>query len=158
MKSRGLSGKGLGGGFKAKAKTAEQRREEDPDGFSRSRTGRLRVRDRAYMSHLHARQEPPLELGLPTEQTGVLELHHTKNPSGAKRRDCDATVVPLDRADHQFVELNPVEERALQRIFSAWSAFRYWCWKKGRSGTPEDALAFQAWVLAQLEREEAHGV
>ncbi|TDE87355.1 hypothetical protein [Deinococcus sp. S9] len=130
-----------------------KKKEARPDGFSRSATGRLQVRDAAWMRHLHDRQEPPLDIG--NGGGGPLELHHTASPFGGQRRACDATAVPLSREDHQFVEMNPREERALQRIFSAWSSFRYWCFKKGLSGAPEDALQFNAWVLEKLAEEEA---
>lgn len=145
-----------GSGFKSRGGGLKHRSEWREDGFHRNRLGALEVLDKAYMAELHRLGERPLDLGLPTEKIGVTELHHTLNPEGrgTRRRANDATVVPLDKADHMFIEADLREERALQRVFSTWSSFRYWCWKKGREGTGEDALAYNKWVLEKLEEED----
>lgn len=85
---------------------------------------------------------------------GPIELHHTKSPMGGQRRACDATVIPLRKSDHELLEMNPKEERLLQRAISTWASFSFWCWHQGLSGDPDDALAFNKWVLEKLEQEE----
>lgn len=127
-------------------------KKNDEDGLSRSGTGCLQVRAKTYMKHLHE-NPAPLQIA-PRPGEGPLELHHTKNPLGGLRRACDAAVIPLHRSDHELLEMNPNEERLLQRAISCWATFSYWCWSKGLAGTSQDALAFNAWVLTHMEAEQ----
>ena len=144
------------GGFKhSNARLKNKSPSDVPEGISRTRLGDLRVRDPGYLQALHESREPVLEIGSGLEKTGKLDLHHGVNPvKHSRRTHNDASVVPLDANDHlNFIEASAQEEKALQRVFSCFAAFRYWAYHHNRQGTTEDALAFQLWVLEKMEAE-----
>lgn len=108
------------------------------------------------MAALHAQKVQPLDLSSSLEKSGAMDLHHSASPvRHSKRRDFDSGVVPLDHNDHMALEAGAIEEKAFGRVFAIWSAFSYWAYRNGLEGAPEDALAFNAWVLEKLEEE--HG-
>lgn len=128
-----------------------------PDGVTTNRMGRLVVRNRAYMKHLHDAQTPPLDLRAETGEphpSGPLELHHTVHPDRAERRDNDAGVVPLLKTDHEWVEMHPTEERNLNRLFGVWSAFSFFCYQHEIDPeSPDAGQRFLLWVITRLETE-----
>lgn len=148
-------GWGRSGGIKKREGAPPPRAE--PDGITVTSQDRVRVRDRAYLAELHARREPPLDLrdvtGAPPR--GPLELHHVCNIDLNPPKWNDAAVVPLSRDDHGFVEMNPAEERNLLRLFGVWSAFSYWCFRRGTDPhSPSAGQQFLDWTIRKLKEEQ----
>ena len=145
------STKGLGSrGIASKKKTSA------PDEITTQRDGKIKVKAAGYMAKLHHARTRPLDItpeaGQPS--TGILELHHSFPPTSTTRRYCDASVVPLDRNDHLWVENTPAEERNLARLFGVWSAFSFWCHQTDTDPqSPDAGQKFLAWAITNLERE-----
>lgn len=124
---------------------------QPPQGISKDSLGRMRVHDNDYMAALHQAAIKPLDLGSGIPPLGIMELHHTAPPvKGKRRRDFDSSVVPLDKADHQAIEMNALEEKQFGRLFALWSIYQYWCYKHKESGDAESARRFHSWVLENM--------
>lgn len=133
-------------GLKSKRKSAPA--PEEP--IHRSPTGKLRVRDPAFMAAMHATRIEPLRLGV-APPVGVNDLHHGKNPEGGARRTNDASCVLLDHAEHMVVDSNDVPYNV---PFGAWAAMHYWSYRNGLLDDEDRGQKFLKWTLEQLEAKQ----